>query len=105
MDNIGFAMTLGALKELLTRCPDGDISNIMSLFTGNTAELFDNMAWFIVVLNRWYQYRETRSFDGAVTEDDILALNINELNALFDKAMAAFKTGNTPETEVTPTKK
>lgn len=103
---IGFAVTLGALKELLERCPNGDITQIEKLFTGqDMTTMLENMAWFVRVLNKWYLYRETRSFEGAITEDDVFSLEIDEIQQMFTTAMKAFHRDRTPETEVEPTKK
>lgn len=98
---VGFAMTLGALKEICKRAPGGDIDRMNELFdSDNVVDALDNMAWFICVLNKWHTYKETRSFEGSLVEDDIYALNIDEIKELFSVALATFKQDTVPETEV-----
>lgn len=106
MENLRFAMTLGALKELCERCPDNDIDKISTLFEGkNIVETMDNMVWFVLILNKWGTYKETRSFDGALTENDVYVLDIDEIQGLFDQAMSAFRKDKAPSMEVVPTGK
>ncbi len=103
---VGFAMTIGALKELAERCPEHDIEKIDVLFSSDDiVKTLDNMAWFISVLNRWYIYRNTKTFDGALEEADILAMDVDEVKALFGAAMRMFRNDSTPETQVEPVKK
>jgi hypothetical protein len=104
--NVGFTVTIGALKELIERCPDRDIEKITELFKGDDMiASLDHMAWFIAVLSRWHCYRETRTFDGAIDEADIYAMNTEEIQELFAEAMKTFRKDNTPTTEVTTTGK
>ena len=106
INELGFAMTLGAMKELIQRCPGGDIDKLDNLFDDDDiVKTLDNMAWFVCVLNRWYTFRETGTFDGAITEKQIFALNMDEVKDLFAVAMRQFRKDSSPETEVESTKK
>lgn len=101
-----FAFTIGAVKEICERCPDHDIERIQELFDENNyITMLDNMAWFICVLSKWSTFRETRSYDGALTEDDIMVMDMEEIKDLFNQAMAAFRNDKEPETEVKATGK
>ena len=101
MEKLEFAMTLGALKELSEKCPDKDIEKINTLFEGrNIVDTMDNMVWFVLVLNKWGTYKASRSFEGALTEDDVYSLEIDEIQGLFDPAMSAFRKDKTPSMEV-----
>lgn len=101
-----FVFTIGAIKEACERCPDHDIERIEELFDENDmVSLLDNMAWFISLLNRWAVIKETGSADGALTEKQIMLMEMPEVKALFAEAMAAFKRDQQSETEITPAKK
>lgn len=96
-----FAFTIGTIKEVCERCPDHDLDRLGELFSGNDyPKTIDNMAWFISTLNRWAVFKETRSFDGAMTVDDVMVMDMPEVMALFDEAMAAFNKDKQPETEI-----
>lgn len=98
---VGFAMTLGAIKDLCQKAPGSDIDRVTELFDmDDMLGTLDNMAWFIMILNKWYVYKQTRSFEGMLTEDDVYAFEIDEIRALFADALATFKKDITPETEV-----
>lgn len=102
----GFAFTIGAVKDLSDRCPAHDIDRLTELFENdNVGTTLENMAWFVHVLNKWYTYKTTRSFDGCLTEDDVLAMDVKEVRSLFDEAMISFRRDAKPTTEVEPTKK
>lgn len=101
-----FAFTVGAIKEVCERCPGHDIENIMTLFAEeDTVQRLDNMVWFICTLNKWGVFRETNSFDGALTENDIYKMDMGDVNDLFDVAMSAFNGDSQTETETEPEKK
>lgn len=101
-----FAFTIGAVRDICERCPDHDIERIGELFDEHDfVSMLDNMAWFISVLNTWSVYKETGSRDGALQIDDILLMDMDEVNALFAQAMAAFNKDQTSETEITGAKK
>lgn len=96
-----FAFTIGTIKEVCERCPNHDLDRLGELFSGTDyPATIDNMAWFICTLNKWAIFKETRSFDGAMTEDDVMAMDMPEVMALFDEAMAAFNKDKKPETEI-----
>ena len=101
-----FALTIGAMKDICERCPDHDINQVEKLFSyDDYYTTLDNMVWFILTLNKWAVYRETKSFEGSLTEGDVLSMDMAEINVLFTEAMSAFKSDGTPETEIEPTKK
>ena len=101
-----FALTIGAMKDICERCPDHDINQVEKLFSyDDYSTTLDNMVWFILTLNKWGVFRETKSFDGCLAEEEILAMDMNEINVLFAEAMSAFRNDGTPETEIEPTKK
>lgn len=101
-----FALTNGALKDLATKCPSHDIDKVGQLFdTTDTVERLNNMAWFICVLNKWGEKRANGTFEGALTMDDIDAMEFDEIEVLFTQAMRVFKGDATPKTEVEPTSK
>lgn len=101
-----FAYTIGAIKEVCARCPDHDPERIGELFNENKyVELLDNMAWFISTLSKWSERRTHGSDEGALTEDDIMLMDMDEINDLFAQAMAAFKRDQKSETEIKPAKK
>lgn len=96
-----FAFTIGAVKEICERCPDRDIERIQELFNeDNYIDMLDNMTWFICVLSKWSVFKETRSYEGALTEDDVMVMDMDEIRELFDQAMGAFRKDKDPETEV-----
>lgn len=100
-----FAFTIGAIKDVCERCPDHDIARIDELFSDDYYTTLNNMIWFITTLNRWAVFKETRSFDGALSEEDIMVMDMDEIKELFADAMKTFRNDSTPETEVEPTKK
>lgn len=101
-----FAFTIGTIKDVCERCPNHDLDRLGELFSGNDyTTLLDNMAWFISTLNRWAVFKETRSFDGALTVDDVMVMDMPEVMSLFDEAMAAFNKDKKTETEIIPSKK
>lgn len=101
-----FTFTIGAIKEVCERCPDHDIARIQELFNENDlVTMLDNMAWFISVLDRWTVKKETGTEEGALTIDDILLMDMEEINALFADAMAAFNKDSKSESEIEPVKK
>ena len=101
-----FTFTIGAVKEICERCPDHDIARIGELFDENDfVAMLDNMAWFISTLNRWSTKKATGSEEGALTEDDILLMDMEEVNKLFAQAMIAFNRDQKSETEIKPAKK
>lgn len=101
-----FAFTIGAIKDVCERCPDHDIARVDELFSDDDYfTTLNNMIWFITTLNRWAVFKETRSFDGALSENDIMAMDMAEIQELFADAMSTFKNDSAPETEVEPTKK
>lgn len=101
-----FAFTVGAIREVCERCPNHDIDKILDLFTEeDTIKRLDNMVWFICTLNKWGVFKETGSFDGALTENEILAMEMGDINEMFESAMASFKGDSTPEDETEPAKK
>ena len=72
-----FAFTIGTIKEVCERCPNHDLDRLGELFSGTDyPATIDNMAWFICTLNKWAIFKETRSFDGAMTEDDVMAMDM-----------------------------
>ena len=96
-----FAFTIGAIKDVCERCPDHDIAKIETLFRDDDYyTTLNNMIWFITTLNKWAVYKETRSFDGALSEEDILVMDMDEIKALFDDAMKAFRQDKEPQTEI-----
>lgn len=101
-----FAFTIGTIKEVCERCPNHDLDRLGELFaTNDYMKSIDNMAWFICTLNRWAVFKETRSFDGALQIDDVMAMEMPEVMALFDEAMATFNKDKKSETEIVPSKK
>lgn len=101
-----FAFTIGAMQEVCERCKDHDISNVYDLFAESDPVIrVDNMIWIICILNKWAIFVETDSFDGALTKNDLLKMDISDLNDMFDAAMSSMRKDQTPETEVEPTKK
>lgn len=104
---IGFAFTIGAIRDVCERCPDNDIERVRELFDDNQnmVSMIDNMVWFITVLNKWYVYKETGSFDGAVKESELLGMEMSEIRDMFDSAMLAMKQDKEPDTEIEPAKK
>lgn len=101
-----FAFTIGAIKEVCERCPNHDIENIADLFAEeDTVKRLENMIWFICTLNKWGVFKETNSFEGALTENDILKMEMSDINDLFDYAMSAFRGDSQSETETEPVKK
>ncbi len=101
-----FAFTIGAIKDVCERCPEHDIARIDELFSEDDYfTTLNNMIWFITTLNKWAVFKETRSFEGALTENDIMAMEMAEINELFGDAMATFKSDQKSETEIEPTKK
>ena len=100
-----FAFTIGTIKDVCERCPDHNLDRLGELFAGSDyPQTIDNMAWFICTLNRWAVFKETRSFDGALTEEDILVMDMPEVMELFDEAMAAFNEDKAPQTQIVPKK-
>lgn len=101
-----FAFTIGAVRDVCERCPDHNIEKIGELFDEKDfVTMLDNMAWFISVLNQWSVQKETGSREGALTVEDVLLMDMEEVNALFAQAMAAFNKDQKGETEITNTKK
>ena len=101
-----FAFTIGAIREVCERCPDHDIDKLMDLFNEeDLIKRLDNMIWFICTLNKWAIYRDTGTFEGALTEDELLAMEMSDINEMFDDAMLSYAGDRQPETEIEPTKK
>lgn len=101
-----FVFTVGAMGEIAERCPNHDFERVYDLFAEEDAvKRLDNMIYVICVLNKWAIYKDTDTFDGAMTKNDILKLDITELNDLFDEAMTAMTEDRQPKTETEPTKK
>lgn len=101
-----FAFTIGAIKDVCERCPNHDIARIDELFSDDDYfTTLDNMIWFIVTLNKWAVFKETRSFEGALTDNDVMAMEMDEINELFSDAMATFNGDQKSDTEIEPTKK
>lgn len=101
-----FTFTIGAVRDICERCPDHDIERIGELFDEHDfVAMLDNMAWFISVLNQWSVFKETGSRDGALKVEDVLLMDMDEVNALFAQAMAAFNRDQKADTEITETKK
>lgn len=101
-----FAFTIGAIKEVCERCPDHDINRLMELFNETDfIKQLENMTWFICTLNKWAVYKDTGSFEGALTEEDLLKMEMPDINAMFDEAMVSFAGDSKSETEVEPVKK
>lgn len=101
-----FAFTIGAVRDVCERCPDHNIERITELFDeSDFVAMLDNMAWFISTLNKWSVLKETGSKDGALSIDDILLMDMDEVNDLFSQAMSAFNKDKSGETEIQPAKK
>lgn len=106
MKKYKFAFTIGAIRDVCSRCPEHDIDRIEELFSDSDyIATLNNMVWFVVTLNKWAVYKDTRSFEGALTEDDVMAMEMDEINELFAAAISAFRNDQKTDTEIEPTKK
>lgn len=90
---VHFKATIRALKEIAKMCPDGDINNAEKLFSGATADVLDNSIRFVALLS-----------NGTLTEDDLLDLDFQELEAVQSAAVSAFKGDQQGEIHVEPKK-
>ena len=86
---IKFKATIKAVIEITDLCPDGDVNKINQLFGKMDAATLKAAVKVITALSC-----------GTLTEEDCLSLDIHELQALLDEAMATFKKDQKPTVEV-----
>jgi hypothetical protein len=86
---VHFKATIRALREIAKMCPDGDINKADQLFTGATADVLDNTVRFVSLLS-----------GGALSEDDLLDLDVQELTAVQSAAADAFRADQQGEIRV-----
>lgn len=106
---VGFRFTVGASAEISDICPDGDISRLGEVLTGQYGETVRDSAAVIAALSEGYE--QTRKFEDAsytprpLTVEEILSLGMAEFAELQRAAMSAWRTDAAPTVEVEPEKK
>ena len=90
---VRFKATVGALIQIAEICPDGDVNRVGELVGEMNANTLKASVKLISLLS-----------DGTITEAELLACEVNELQALLDAAFAAFRAGQRGTIEVVPKK-
>lgn len=105
---IGFLRTVQTACDIADMCPDKDLKNIESLFSGNVSDINKNGAKIIHLMNKGYEM--SKHFDdpsykpNPISVEEIMYLSDTEYQNLFNAMMDAF-TADKPTVEVEPSKK
>ena len=86
---IRFKATIDAVIAISELCPDGDVNRVGELVNGMNAEALRMSVKLISLLS-----------DGTLTEDELMKYEVSEIQALLDKAFAAFRKDQKPTVEV-----
>lgn len=89
MKEIKFKATVGAVIQISELCPGGDVNRAGEIVSGMNAESLKNAVKLIAILS-----------NGTLTEDELYQYDVNELQALLDKAFEAFRNDQKPTVEV-----
>lgn len=92
---IGFRRTVGANCEIAELCPNGDLTKIDEVLTGdNYAKSINLAAGAMLALNKWFE--EAQCFDdpehkkNPLTMAEIMMLEPEDFNALWADALKAW---------------
>lgn len=105
-----FALTVGASAQIADMCPDGDLSRIGEVLSGNNfSETAKNGAEIVAVMANAAD--AVKRFEGvsvdhpALTVEMLFALSQADFMAAMTEAMSAFGRDSKPTIEVEPSKK
>ena len=105
-----FALTVGASAKIAEMCPDGDLSRIGEVLSGNNfSETAKNGAEIVVAMASAAD--AVKRFEGApaehpaLTVEMLFALSQADFMAAMTEAMSAFGRDSKPTIEVEPSKK
>jgi hypothetical protein len=105
-----FALTVGASAKIAEMCPDGDLSRIGEVLSGNNfSETAKNGAEIVVAMASAAD--DVKRFEGvsvnrpALTVEMLFALSQADFMAAMTEAMSAFGRDSKPTIEVEPSKK
>lgn len=109
-NNYGFERTVWANMQLAKLCPGNNIQKLDELLTNpDTEKQFNSMMDIIEVMNkafiRKYSKLEPESEYKAITREEMLDLDEDELGKLTVLAMGKYKEDGEVTVEVEPTKK
>lgn len=104
-----FALTVGAYAEISEFCPDGDLSRMSEIFSGESAQVFKAGAALISALANGAE--QQRHFEDVgyvprkMTPELVLALPPQLYSEMQTAAMAALQTGQETTVNLAPSKK
>lgn len=101
-----FFLSVGASCAIADLCPDGDLANIGSLFSGHMGDSMRTIAKFIVALNRGYEDRVHPDAEkpNYVTVKELMSLTMDEFHQVEAEAFEAYNGGSKTEIELTDPK-
>lgn len=106
----GFALTVGASAEISKLCPEGDLSRLGEVLSGDVFASTANAGAEIVAAMA-KAYDQAQKFSGKtidhppLTAEMVLALPQNAFMAVLSHAMSAFASDTAVTVEVEPSKK
>lgn len=90
---VQFKATVGALINISELCPEGDVNRVAELVNGMNATTLRMSVKLIMYLSA-----------GTLTEDELMNMDVNELQALLDEAFKAFRNDQEGKVHVVPKK-
>lgn len=90
---VQFKATVGALINISELCPEGDVNRVAELVNGMNATTLRMSVKLIMYLSA-----------GTLTEDELMNMDVNELQALLDEAFKAFRADQEGKVHVVPKK-
>lgn len=106
---VGFRRTVFASCAIAKRCPNGDLSRMAEIMSGDYANAMENAAIMAVALSEGYEKAKKFSDPSYVphplTMDEVMLLDIDEFTALMNEVTACFQKDGQTTVQAAPEKK
>ena len=101
---IGFKRTVGAITDLSSLAPNGQIDRLGEVFnSGNLGMTVETGAKFLAILNKWYErslaFSDPNYKPDPIPEEWFMLLDIEQFTEIMNEAMEQYSIDDKPTVE------